>query len=148
MNKFKLLLASTTILFAFFLSYRLGLFNFSRLSDLTSETQSVDKQDKKQNINLIIYFGNEDIRTYEYSFSEEETVYDALKEISERENISLETKEYDFGILVSSIGGKENSSQMAWIYFVNGEAGQIAADQMQIENKDLVEWKYITPNGE
>jgi hypothetical protein len=34
---------------------------------------------------------------------------------------------------------------MAWIYFVNDESGQIAADQYQLAPGDIVEWKYIKP---
>jgi len=46
---------------------------------------------------------------------------------------------------VESVDGLVNSASQAWIYFVNGEAGQVAADQHQLTAGDRVEWRYTKP---
>jgi len=73
------------------------------------------------------------------------SVLKALMGAAEEKSWLVGTKEYDFGILVEEIDGRKNSTEKAWIYFVNGEAGQVAADQYQLEPEDVVEWKYIKP---
>ncbi len=72
--------------------------------------------------------------------------FSILKEALEQNNIPLEIKNYDFGVFVKSINALESSNEKAWIYFVNGESGQVAADKMDLKEGDLVEWRYITPS--
>ena len=64
----------------------------------------------------------------------------------EEGQVQFDVTEYDFGIFVNSINDLESSNEKAWIYFVNGESAQVAADQYQLESGDIVEWKYITPS--
>ena len=94
---------------------------------------------------LVVDYGEGDPVVYSIEIAEGSTAFSLLKNITEKENISLETQQYDFGVFVKSIGGKESSAEMAWIYFVNGEAGTIAADQMNINPGDSVEWRFIKP---
>lgn len=101
--------------------------------------------EEQKKITLAIDFGSESTLFFDYSFSEEKSAYDALKETLEKEKISYEIQQYDFGVFVKSIDGKESSADMAWIYFVNGEAGQVAADQTKINSGDSIEWRYIKP---
>ena len=61
-------------------------------------------------------FSETDTKQFAYEFVENKSAFDALKEISEREGIALETKQYDFGIFVKSINGLESSAEKAWIY--------------------------------
>jgi len=98
-----------------------------------------------QSAMLVVDYGEGDPVVYSIEIAEGSTAFSLLKNITEKENISLETQQYDFGVFVKSIGGKESSAEMAWIYFVNGEAGTIAADQMKINPGDSVEWRYIKP---
>ena len=72
--------------------------------------------------------------------------FSILEEALEKNNISFETEKYDFGVFVKSINGIESTNEKAWIYFVNGESGQVAADKLELNTGDLVEWKYITPS--
>jgi len=74
------------------------------------------------------------------------TAFNALEAAARTNNLEIQTKVYDFGTLVEKVGEYENSSDKAWIYYVNGESGQIAADQMQLKSGDVVEWKYVKPN--
>ena len=60
--------------------------------------------------------------------------------------IPIETERYDFGVFVKSIEGRLSTAERAWIYFVNGESGQVGADQYQIYPGDVVTWRYVEPN--
>lgn len=73
------------------------------------------------------------------------TAYDALLFAAAKENVSVVTKKYDFGVFVESIGDKKSSAEKAWIFFVNGESGKEAADKTEVQSGDSVEWKYIKP---
>lgn len=83
--------------------------------------------------------------TYSAKLNEEATVLSLLKQVSQENEIELKLKEYDFGTMVESIGGKENSKERAWIYFLNGQTGDVGAGDKKLAAGDLVEWKYIEP---
>jgi len=73
------------------------------------------------------------------------TPFGLLEKYTQEKQISLQTKVYSFGILVESIGTKTNTAEKAWIYFVNGKSGEVAADRKALKSGDLVEWKYLKP---
>lgn len=71
--------------------------------------------------------------------------YLALVEAVRADDLEVTTKQYDFGLLVEKVGTYENSTDRAWIYFVNGTAGDVAADKKVLMVGDSVEWKYVKP---
>ena len=71
-----------------------------------------------------------------------QTAYSALQTVAKDKELTIDVKQYKFGILVTKIGDKENSDKFGWIYLVNGKAGQIAADRYVIYSGNKVEWKY------
>jgi hypothetical protein len=73
------------------------------------------------------------------------TVYDALVQVSSRAAIPVEKKQYDFGVFVEKIGDYGNTKEKAWIYYVNGVSGDVAADKKSIKNGDVVQWRYEKP---
>jgi hypothetical protein len=73
------------------------------------------------------------------------TAYDALIEVSSRTAIPVEKKQYDFGVFVEKIGDYGNTKEKAWIYYVNGVSGDVAADKKVIKAGDVVEWRYEKP---
>jgi len=75
----------------------------------------------------------------------DETAFSVLKAYLDKNTISYTTKSYDFGIFVESINGKVSGSDMAWIYYVNGQSGSVAADKYLLKPTDKVEWKYEKP---
>jgi len=77
-----------------------------------------------------------------FSVTEATTVYAVLEKAAKANNWELLIKDYDFGKLVVSISGTANSEYMAWIYYVNGGAGDKAADKFKLVSGDKVEWKY------
>jgi hypothetical protein len=71
--------------------------------------------------------------------------FQALSEAAKKQHLELKTKQYDFGVFVEQIGVVANTKEKAWIYFVNGKAGEVASDKYQLKQNDTVEWKYTTP---
>jgi biopolymer transport protein ExbD len=108
----------------------------------TSQDQN---QTQKKSVRLQIDYGNGEINTYEYNFTDNKSAFDILKDTAVKENIPLETQQYDFGVFIKSIGEKESTTDKAWIYFINGKSGQVAADKYELKSTDSVEWKYIMP---
>ena len=76
---------------------------------------------------------------------EAETALELLTKGAKTKEIEVVVKKYDFGSLVESIGGKANSAEKAWIYFLNGESATQGADQYKLVDGDVIEWKYIKP---
>lgn len=76
------------------------------------------------------------------------TAFSALQKAVEAMEYDLQTQQYDFGVMVQSINVYESSAEKAWIYYVNGESGMIAADQMQLQPGDTVSWRYVEPSAE
>ena len=74
------------------------------------------------------------------------TVFMALQKALEEKQLPLITKQYDFGVFVERIGTYSASPQKAWIYYLNGQSGDIAADKKIVKAGDQVEWKYESPN--
>ena len=70
-----------------------------------------------------------------------QTPFSALQQL----NLPVEIKTYPFGVLVESVAGFTNSTARAWIYFVNNQAGQVAADQHQLTAGDTVQWRFTKP---
>lgn len=96
---------------------------------------------EKPEITLVVDFGT-DIATVSTAAR---TPYEALTLFSEVQGVKVESKQYDFGLFVESVRDLPNAKDKAWIYFVNGQAGQVAADKYQLKDKDKVEWRYIEP---
>jgi hypothetical protein len=83
--------------------------------------------------------------SYILNTEEGQTAFSLLEKAEKLDEIVIETTEYEFGIFVDSINGFESSEDLAWIYFVNGQSGNVAADQYFLNPGDIVEWKYIEP---
>ena len=108
----------------------------------------VPTQTQQQSGLVLIIFDGERTLVFNRDYSEGQTAFNILREVTEKEEIKLDVEQYDFGVFVKSLNGMESSADMAWIYFVNGQSGQTAADKMELANGDVVEWKYIAPEGE
>jgi hypothetical protein len=128
-------------------------FAFFSNSNVTKDDLDIEKisdQTNTENNNLSKYVLNitaegHDPITYLYSESDDLTAYGLLEKATFSESFEIEVEEYDFGVFVKTINGLESSAEMAWIYFVNGESAQVAADQYSLNPGDVVEWKYLAP---
>jgi len=97
----------------------------------------------KKEVVLVINDGQSKSKTFETEFKEGMTAFDLLKEGAAELNLPLKTKTYDIGIFIEAIGDKENGQDgKYWLYYVNGEMPQVAADKKEIKLNDKIEFKF------
>jgi hypothetical protein len=96
----------------------------------------------KPSVQVII---NDGRNILSYSGINAQNAYEALTAAAANNNIQVVTKKYDFGIFVTQIAGKVSDTNNAWIYFVNGKSGTVAADKTPLKSGDSVEWRYTKP---
>lgn len=70
------------------------------------------------------------------------SVYEVLEGVAKQEEWKVDVKQYDFGVFVTGINGVGGDTAKGWLYYVNGKAGTVAADQQLVVDGDKVEWKY------
>lgn len=92
-------------------------------------------------ISVTIDFGDAK-KSYTVSAS---NAYGALVEAAKQDAMEVGIKQYDFGVLVEKVGIYQNSQQRVWVYYVNGQSADVAADKKEVKQSDLVEWKYVKP---
>lgn len=63
-------------------------------------------------------------------------VLDSLKKGHE-----VGTKKFSFGEMVEAIDGVGGEEGKFWIYYVNGEAAKVGADQYEVKDGDRIEWR-------
>ena len=84
-------------------------------------------------------------------FSNGETVYDILAEITAREKIHLETNGTGASVYIEGIGNVyefEYGDLSGWEYFVNGERPSVSCGEYELKDGDKIEWKYTLTLGE
>ncbi len=59
-----------------------------------------------------------------------------------KRNHRVETKDSSFGVFVTSIDGVAQTDQSAWLYYVDGQIGQEAADKFVTSDNQTIEWRY------
>lgn len=144
-RKIKILIA---VLFFLLAAYILGWFKIfdiiqPSLQQSTFNRPSPPTQLESEKVSILeIDFGDGEKLSLPYKFEEGKSVYDVLSDALTQKGIPLEVQKYDFGILVKSIAGRNNTPQKAWVYFVNGVSGDVAADQYKLREGDQIEWKY------
>lgn len=101
---------------------------------------------ESQTVLLQIDSGGEATK-YEEMWKEGMTALNILESVAKENGVELDTTYYDEfdSTLVNGIGELVNTTELSWIYFVNGNAGDVGANQKVIAPGDLVEWKYIEP---
>jgi hypothetical protein len=140
-KNFLLFLAAVAVLFSIYASV-------IKISPPPQKSQGLTSEEKvaENKITLTLDFGNRDVKTFTEPPTSNSTAFSILKDVADKENLSLVTKRYSFGIFVQSINGKESSPSLSWIYFVNGTSGTIAADTYKLAPGDKVDWRYVTPS--
>jgi hypothetical protein len=108
------------------------------ISAMISPTQKVDKPQ----VTLTI---NNSQKTTTYSGVLADNAFMALSVVAAQNNIKVVTKQYDFGVFVSQIGDQVSAKDMAWVYYINGKSGEVAADKAALKTGDSVEWRYAEP---
>jgi len=138
-----LLIAGTLVIVAGGLWY--GFFRTDSLPSVAenSSTSVPGVGEAEGIVYVTIDYGGGDAVSGEYSFEEGESAFGALVKLASEKEIEIVTKDYDFGKFVEAIGGVESGAEKAWIYFVNGESGEVSGDNYALKQEDRVEWRYI-----
>lgn len=79
--------------------------------------------------------------------TENNTVYSLLKECGEVKGFDVKGtvwEPYD-ALFVDSINGLGNKDGKYWQYYVNGDYGEVSSDRKELEDNDLVEWRWEVP---
>ena len=50
--------------------------------------------------------------------------------------------EYEAGVFITSINDQESNNDFYWALYINGDYAQKAADKIELEIGDLVEWRW------
>ena len=154
MNKTNTLLITILIVFLGFVAIWFSFFAKLKTPPSTvstpTPTQESTTNESQNKVYLTIDYGNGNEISYEKELNPSGSlnVFDLLKEGLDTNQVTYETKSYDFGIFVKSINGFESGADKSWIYFVNGQSGQVAADLYKLKPGDVVDWKYISPTVE
>ena len=97
----------------------------------------------KNEATLTINSGEENIQIFESEFKQGTTAFDLLKNKAEETGLILETKVYDFGTLVETIGDQKNGDEgKYWLYYINNEMPMVAVDKQELNPGDKVEFKF------
>lgn len=97
----------------------------------------------KKEVSLIINNGEGSPLVVNNEFKEGMTAFDLLEEKTEELGLVLETKTFDFGILVEVIGDEKNGENgKYWLYYINDEMPMVSSDQNKINPGDKIEFKF------
>lgn len=112
----------------------------------TSQTLSATPVNQEKSVSKVnLSYGDGKSDTFDYNFEGAKTAFDALEEMADQKSIKIESQKYDFGVFIKSIAGYVNSADKAWIFYINGNSADKAADKYELRHGDVVEWKYIQP---
>lgn len=88
---------------------------------------------------------NETLLVYEDLTTENATVLGLLFAASNIGGFQVNTSHHStMGEMITAIDGVDNDeeAQMAWIYYLNFEGGQVSASRQTIQDGDYIEWRY------
>lgn len=74
------------------------------------------------------------------SMPESSNIYQILAETG----LSIESKSSSGGVYVYGIDDViADDGKAGWLFFVNGEMPSVSADQLEVADGDVIEWKYF-----
>lgn len=138
-----LLIAGALVIVAGGLWYGILRTNSLPMTAENSSTSVPVAEEAEGKVYVTIDFGDGKVVDGELKLEEGESAFDALENLASENGIEVVTKDYDFGKFVEAVGGVESGAEKAWIYFVNGESGDVSGDNYVLKQEDRVEWKYI-----
>ena len=99
------------------------------------------------NVAITIYNQDGSRATFDnVSVKNSTSLFDALKELQLRGDITLDYKDYgaDLGIFIEKINGvpSDGTTGSWWQYWVNGEYGNVGASTFILNPNDVVEWRF------
>lgn len=92
-------------------------------------------------------FGDGTVKSWtDLPYVEGQTLFDLTAKIARENNLALEfDPPGEYGIFLKSIGDKKGGEEGGkwWLWWVDGQAGEVAADQYRLQPGDVAEWKYV-----
>lgn len=79
---------------------------------------------------------NEAIRVVTYDCKKDQTAFDLLSS-----SYKIETKDTDFGKMVTSIEGVTPTEKEFWAFYIDGKSSPVGAEQYKCQNIEKIEWK-------
>lgn len=79
----------------------------------------------------------EQSQTITYDGEESKSAYELLQS-----KYKVEATEGSFGVMVNSINGLKATTTKFWLYSVNGNQPDVAADKYQTHTGDKITWEY------
>ncbi len=76
-------------------------------------------------------------KTIFYAGEDGKTVFDLLKE-----KYQVESTDSSMGVMINSINGLKATDKEFWLYSVNGQSGEVAADKFSTKTGDEIKWEY------
>jgi len=118
-----------------------GVWAVSSKKEQPAEVQGV--QEEVFTADLVLDFGEEKIATYSGIRTIEKTIFGILLQAAQNNDfeVDYDPPSGEMGAFVKSIDGVGNTSESFWQFWLNGEYGQVAMDQQEIKDGDLVEIK-------
>ena len=104
----------------------------------------VEEQAKEISVVLKINNGqNEEV--FEHNIQKGKTALDLMKESQSKGNIEFLYEESSVGVFVNSINNIENSvgDNIFWMFYVNDKMAGVGIGAYDLQNGDVIEWKYI-----
>lgn len=59
-----------------------------------------------------------------------------------KETNTVQAQDSSMGLFVDTINGTTNTDNSFWIFYVNGQMGQVGADQYTCQAGDKIEWRF------
>lgn len=116
---------------------------FKKINEQPLTEEGIYQAIPEKEATLVIDYGGGEVETIRIDFEPEMTAFDVLEMGAGELGLELKTKTYDMGIFIEAIGKKENGQDNKyWLYYVDGEMPQVAADKKKIKAGDKVEFKF------
>ncbi len=146
LGKMKLLLVAVFIVFVGLIFTWIKLFgNLQPTQNNNPENQTYGSTTPEQKLkaDLSVDYGSGKTISYEgIEINDGDTAYSILVKKMNETGSPVQTKSYDFGLMVESINNITASPTYFWSYAVNKAAGSVAADKYTLKDGDKVEWKF------
>lgn len=73
-----------------------------------------------------------------YPGKQGQNVFELLKDAVGEDQVKF--KQYDFGVFIEEINGLKPDAEHFWKLYYNGHDAQVAADKLQTNTGDIIEW--------
>ncbi|MBN1331707.1 DUF4430 domain-containing protein [Candidatus Dojkabacteria bacterium] len=114
------------------------------ISNSDSDTNDVQEEQQEQQSDIANVFTVPveitDTATYQASVQEGQSAFDALNNLTANSDFTFEYDEYDFGVMISSIGGVTPASNQFWKFQINGEDAPVGVSDYELKEGDSLKF--------